>query len=125
MNKLLEDLRFSFRMLLKNPGFTAVAVISLALGIGANTAIFSVVSTVLLKSLPYPEPERLVLVWGTGRTDGSDRNQVSATDVADYRKENTVFEDITTYSDWSCTVAEDGNPERVRGMQVGDGYFSI
>ncbi|HET9530011.1 MAG TPA: ABC transporter permease [Blastocatellia bacterium] len=125
MERLVQDIRYSLRVLLKAPGFAVVAVISLALGIGANTAIFSVVREVLLKSLPYAEADRIVLVWGHDREEATDRNQVSATDVADFRKENTVFEDITTYGNWSCTVADDGNPERVQGMQVGDGYFSI
>jgi putative ABC transport system permease protein len=125
MDRIIQDVRYSLRMLLKTPGFTAVAVISLALGIGANTAIFSVVSAVLLKSLPYADPERLVLVWGHDREEGDDRNQVSATDVEDFRKENSLFEDITTYGNWSCTIAESGEAERVQGMQVGDGYFSI
>ncbi len=112
-------------MLRKTPGFTVVAVISLALGIGANTAIFSVINALLIKSLPYHDPDRLILVWGNSPAEGKDRSQVSATDVADYRAQNTVFEDITTYGNWSATLIGDGDPERVQGIQVGDGYFSI
>ena len=124
METLLRDVRHSFRALRKAPAFTVVAIASLALGIGANTAIFSVVNALLIKSLPYDEPDRIVLVWGVG-IDVGNRSQMSATDVADYREQNTVFEDITTYGNWSATLLGGDEPERVEGMQVGDGYFSI
>jgi hypothetical protein len=100
METLLQDIRFGVRRLLKSPGFTAVAVLSLALGIGANTAVFSVINAALIKSLPYPDPGRIVLVWGEDKAAGSSRGQVSATDVADYRARNHVFEEIATYSDF-------------------------
>jgi putative ABC transport system permease protein len=125
MDNFLQDLRYCLRMLARSPGYTAVAILSLALGIGANTAIFSVVNAVILKSLPYAEPDRIVLVWGHDRSEGETRNQVSATDVHDFRTQNSVFEDITTYGDWSATLTRHGEPERLQGMQVGDGYFSI
>jgi putative ABC transport system permease protein len=112
-------------MLLKSPGFTAAAVISLALGIGANTAIFSVINAVLLKSLPYDGPDSIMLVWGDRPSRNEARGQVSATDVHDWRARNTVFEEITTYSDWSAIMSENDEPERVPGMQVGDGYFAV
>jgi putative ABC transport system permease protein len=125
MNTLWQDLRYGIRMLRKSPMVTLVAVVSLALGIGANTVIFSVVNAILLKSLPYPDPERIVLVWGDTPGEGKHRNQVSATDVDDWRQQNGVFEDIATYAGWSGTLLGEGEPERVYGIQVGDGYFSI
>jgi putative ABC transport system permease protein len=126
MDTLLQDLRFGARALLSNPLFTAVAVLSIALGIGANTTIFSVVNSLLIKSLPYPDPDRLVLAWGVETDERlNERSQVSATDVADYRAQNTAFEDITTFGNWSATLTGEGEPERINGMQVGDGYFSI
>lgn len=125
MGTLLQDLRYGLRMLLKRPGFTLIAVISLALGVGANTVIFSVVNAILLKSLPYKDADRIVLVWGNTPSEGKDRNQVSATDVDDWRHQNSVFEDVTTYSNWSATFLGGGEPERVAGIQVGDGYFQI
>src|SRR5262245_31497682 len=124
MQTLLQDLRYGARMLLKKPGFTLIAVISLALGIGANTAIFSVVNTLLLKSLPYHDPDRIVLAWGV-IPGGANRSQVSATDVADWRRQNSVFEEITTYGNWSATLLADGDPERINGIQVGAGFFSV
>src|SRR5579863_2128705 len=120
-----QDLRYGIRMLRKSPGFTIVAVVTLALGVGANTAIFSALDAVLLKSLPYPDSSRIVLVWGVETKDHSDRSQVSATDVTDWRKQNSVFEDIATYGNWSPTLTGHGEARRVPGIVVGDGYFNI
>ena len=127
METFFRDLRYSVRMLIKSPGFTAVALISIALGIGANTTVFSVINAVLLRSLPYKDPNSLVLVWGDSRTEASLRkhNQVSATDVADFRSHNTVFEDVTTYSGWFPIMSGDAEAERVPAIQVGDGFFKI
>ena len=127
MQNFIRDLRYSARLLLKSPAFTAVAVISIALGIGANTAVFSVVNAVLFRSLPYVEPDRLTLVWGAGENVSNLRNrdQVSATDVADLRNQNTVFEDVATFSGWFPIMSGDGAPERVPAIQVGDGYFKV
>ncbi|MDT7603651.1 MAG: hypothetical protein QOF61_1648 [Acidobacteriota bacterium] len=123
---MLQDARYGLRMLLKSPGFTLVAVMSLALGIGANTVVFSVVNAVLLKSLPYQEPESIVLAWGEDRALGEKRDQVSATDVADWRAQNHVFEDVATYGDWRPLLAEGaGDPERLPAAQVGDGFFKV
>ena len=115
MHTFLRDLRYSVRMLLKSPTFTPVAVLSIALGIGANTAVFSVINSVLLKPLPFKAPQTLMLVWGSGEEEGllRNRNQVSATDVADFRKQNTVFDEVVTvlplsdYFDGRGLVVED------------------
>src|SRR5256714_11546337 len=125
MNTLLQATRFGARMLFKSPGSTAVAIISLALGIGANPAVFSVINAVLLKALPYHEPQSIVLVWGEDKSAGSSRGQVSATDVADYRARNHVFAEITTYSDFRPVLTGAGEPERIFGAQVGDGFFEV
>jgi putative ABC transport system permease protein len=125
MMTLLQDVRYGFRMLLKSPGVTLAAVVSLALGIGANTAIFSVVNSILLRSLPYAEPDNIVLLWGDSPSQGDHRNQVSATDVDDWRRENRVFEEVSTFGDWSATFLGGGEPERVPGTQVGDGFFRV
>src|SRR5262245_3103809 len=126
MDTLLQDLRYGVRTLISKPLFTAAAVLSVALGIGANSAIFSVVNSLLLRSLPYSDPDHLVLAWGVETdTRPNNRSQVSATDVADYRAQSSAFEDITTYGNWSATFTGEGEPERVSGTQVGDGYFQI
>jgi putative ABC transport system permease protein len=125
MDTLLKDIRYGMRMLRKNPGLTFVAVISLALGIGANTAIFSVVNAILLKALPYNDPDRIVLAWGNVPAEGKNRSQVSATDVDDWRNQNTVFEEITTYGSFQPVMIGSGEPERIPAMQVGDGYFKV
>ncbi len=125
METLLQDLRYGVRMLRKSPMVTLVAVTSLAVGIGANTVIFSVINAILLKALPFHDPERIVLVWGNIPAEGKDRSQVSATDVDDWRQQNAVFEDVTTFGNWSATLLGEGESERIQGIQVGDGYFSI
>lgn len=127
MNNLWRDLRYGGRMLSKNPAFTFVAILSIALGIGANTAVFSVINTVLLKSLPFKDPDSLVLVWGVTKEEDTlnDRSQVSATDVADFRSQNSVFEDITTYDDWNPIMSGEAEAERIPAIQVGDGFFRI
>src|SRR4051812_12768846 len=96
MNTLLQDLRYGLRMLLKRPGFTLVAVITLALGIGANTAIFSVVNAVLLKPLPYPHPERLVRAFESSNTQP--RFPMSPGDFLDYRDQNTTLDHFAIYT---------------------------
>ena len=127
METILRDLRYSARMLIKSPGFTAVAVLSIAIGIGANTTVFSVINAVLLKAVPYNDPGSLVLVWGDSRTESSLRkhNQVSATDIADVRAQATVLEDVATYTGWFPIMSGQGEAERVPAIQVGDGFFKI
>lgn len=127
METVLRDLRYSVRILVKSPGFAAVAILSIAIGIGANTTVFSVINAVLLKSVPYKEPGSLALVWGDSRAENNLRkhNQVSATDIADYRAQNSVFEDVATYTGWFPILSGAGEAERIPAIQVGDGYFKI
>ncbi len=125
MNTLWRDLRYAIRLLFKNPGFTAVAVLSLALGIGANTTIFSVIDAILLKALPYHDSDRLVLIWGADRESGENRDQVSFTDMEDWRTQNGVFEDVAAYTDWRPLLSGIGEAERVPAMMVTDSYFRI
>ena len=124
METLLRDIRFGIRSLLKRPGFTVVALIALALGIGANTAIFSLVNAVLLRSLPYSEPDRLVWVFGNIR-NGGNRASVSPLDYLDYRKENTTFEQFAASLSVPLPVNLTGNgePERLTGAAVTGNYF--
>jgi putative ABC transport system permease protein len=127
METLFRDLRYGARMLSKNPVFTAVAVISLGLGIGANTAVFSVINGVLLKSLPFKDPESLVLVWGDAEDQDRlrGRNQLSATDVADFRSQTTTLEEISPYMGWNPIMSGDSEAERIPAIQVGDGFFRV
>ncbi|HKY27250.1 MAG TPA: ABC transporter permease [Pyrinomonadaceae bacterium] len=127
MNTLLRDLRYGVRMLRKKPAFTLIAIVSLALGIGANTTVFSVINAVLLKSLPFKDPESLVLVWGDMGNDDrlKGRNQLSATDVADFRAQTTTLEDVAPYMGWNPLMSGDTEAERVPGIQVGDGFFKV
>lgn len=119
------DLRFALRILLKNPGFTIVAVIALALGIGANTAIFSVVNTVLLRPLPYKDPERLVMVWEDASKTGYPRDTPAAGNYSDWRDQNQVFEGMAAFSDESFNLTGAGDPERLEGIRVSANLFPL
>src|SRR5438552_4324236 len=117
MGTLIQDLRFGFRMLAKNPGFTMVAVVTLALGIGANTAEFSVLNAVLLRPLPYSQPDRLVSVQSlNSRTHASDN--LSYPDFFDFRSRNHVFEHLVTYRDDQFTLTGFGEPIHLEGETV-------
>src|SRR5918911_684428 len=123
---LWQDLRYGARTLLKHPGFTVIAVLTLALGIGANTAIFSVVNGVLLRSLPYTEPERLVMLWqGHNRV----RNKpLSHLNFIDWRAEQHSFEAISAYSGrWGGpeTVTGGSEPERAYVVSVYKDFFKV
>jgi putative ABC transport system permease protein len=127
MNTLLSDLRYGLRMLRRNPGFTAVAVITLALGIGANTAIFSVLDAVLLRPLPYTEPQQLVKVWTrfTGIGLPSDQNWVSAPEFRDFQQLNKSFAAIAAISTGTFNLGVKGSPERVVGASVSPSLFTL
>ena len=98
LETLLQDVRFGLRMLRRNPGFSLIAILTLALGIGANTAIFSVVNAVLLRPLPFAEPEQLVWAWGNIR-DRANRASVAPLDYVDYRAQTTTFEQLAAWTD--------------------------
>jgi putative ABC transport system permease protein len=122
----MNDLRFAFRQLLKNPGFTSVAVLTLALGIGANTAVFSVVSHVLLRPLPFKEPERLVTVWERHSQRGYEANTVAAATFADWKQQNQVFEAMTAFAiDRGVNLTGDGEPERITAVPVSENLFRV
>src|SRR6266540_5415443 len=96
----MKDLKFAFRQLLKNPGFTAVAVLTLALGIGANTAIFSIINAVLLRPLPYPQPDRLVTLWERSAERGLEQGLVSGPNFLDWREQSRAFEQMAVSPGW-------------------------
>jgi predicted permease len=120
----LQDLGYAVRTLAKNPGYMFVAIITLALGIGANTAIFSAVSAVLLRPLPYPEPDRLVRVWERLIKEDA-RNVVSAPDFIDWRARNRVFENIAAHRATSFDLTEASEPERIGAAKVSSSFFDV
>ena len=120
-----QDLRYGLRMLVRNPGFTAVAVTALALGIGANTAIFSVVNTVLLRPLPFQDPERLVMVFEDSRAHGYPRDTPTAANYIDWRDQNQVFESMAAIAGASFNLTGVGDPERLVGYRVSGSMFPM
>src|SRR5437899_5087988 len=125
MGALIQDVRYGLRMLAKNPGFTAVAVITLGLGICANTAIFSVVNAALLRPLPYKDPTRLVYVWSAERARGINQSTVSIPDLHDWRQQNRVFDGMAGW--WSGTYNLSGGdePQQVDGWTVSPNFFEV
>jgi putative ABC transport system permease protein len=122
---LLQNLRYALRVLARNPGFTAVAVITLAVGIGANTAIFSVVNAALLRPLPYEDPSRLVYIWSAEKARGINQSTVSIPDLHDWRKQNRVFDRMAGW--WSGTYNLSGGdePRQVAGWMVSPNFFDL
>jgi putative ABC transport system permease protein len=125
METLLKDIRYGIRSLLNRPGFAAVAVITLALGIGANTAIFSVVNAVLLRPLPFPDPARLVMVWEDASFAGFPRNTPAPANYADWRAQNQVFVDMAAQDMRSFNLTGDGEPEKIEAFGVTANFFPL
>jgi len=123
MDNLTQDLRFGLRLLRKNPGFTAVAVFTLALSIGANAAIFDVVNGVLLKPLPYKEPDRIVRVFEN--SPRFPKFPISPANFLDYRERNDVFDDFATFARGDLDLSVNDRPERLTGMRVSHGFFHL
>ncbi len=124
MGLFIQDLRFGARMLLKQPGFTLIAVITLALGIGANTAIFSVVNGVLLKPLPYDQPGQLVQLWEDPRS-GTRKNRIAPGAFLDWRDHNTTLESLSVFGGASLNLTGAGEPERLNGVEMSAGGLEI
>src|ERR1041385_5715699 len=114
MESLLRDLRFAGRSLFKQPGFSAVVVVTLALGIGASTAIFSVVNAILLRPLPFANSDRLQVVWGNFRALNIERLPAKAAEYEDYAKQTEVFDSVAAYANHSFNVSSGAEPERVQ-----------
>src|SRR5574341_96776 len=125
MQTLWQDLRYGARMLWKKPGFTLIAVITLALGIGANTAIFSVANEALLRPLPYQNPDELVMVWETAPKLGFPHNDVAPANFIDWRDQNQVFTHIAAFGGASLSLTGRGEPERIEGERVSASLFPL
>ena len=123
MGTVWQDLRFGLRVLAKQPAFTLVAVVTLALGIGANTAIFSVVNAVLLSPLPFPESHRLVDLFETFKPNGF--GSVSVPNLRDWQQQNTVFEGIAAYTGGNFNLESGDNPQRLNALRVEAHYFDV
>ena len=122
---LLKDLRYALRGLRRSPGFTAIVVLTLALGIGANTAIFSVVDGILLRALPFQDPDELVAVWAdTTRRGGPAREWLSYPNFHDVRQLDDVFAEVGAYLGWGATLTGVGDAVSLRGLRVSEGMFN-
>src|SRR5215471_17496372 len=121
MSELLQDLKYGWRGLVRNPGFALMASAMLALGIGATSAIFSFVDGVMLRPLPYRDPENIVRVWE--RPPGALRNGISTMNFRDWQAQNTVFTAMAAAGNGSSTLATPTGPVQVRGTRVSAGYF--
>jgi len=122
MRTLRQNARYSIRLLRKNPGFTLIAAITLALGIGANTAIFSVIYAVLLAPMPYPNPDQLVMVWSKIQDN---RNSVAAGDFLDWKKQNKTFQDINAWTGANFNFATADQPEQIDGSAETPGFLTM
>src|ERR1041385_7029061 len=116
MENLLSDIRYALRNLLRRPGFTIIAVVTLALGIGANTAIFSAINALLLKPLPFPELDRVVAVWDKVPSRGVLHNEVTVANYLDLKTQNRSFEQLALYRWWSPNLTGVETPERIQGF---------
>ena len=125
MNSFIGQIRQILRRLWRAPIFTIVTLVTLAAGVGANIAVFSVVEGVLLKPLPYPHPESLVGVWHTAPGLNLDDVNMSPSNYFIYREQNRVFTDIGMYEGDSVSVTGQGNPEQVHALDVTDGVLPI
>lgn len=131
MGDLLQDIRYGLRRLLKRPGITAIAIVSLGLGIGANTSIFSVVNAVLLRPLPYPDSQRLVVLWETNSQQISvlmkiqDHSLVAPANFLDWSKQNQVFEEMAAARFLNFNLTGGDRPERIPGAIVTQNLFSV
>ena len=122
---MIKDVRYGIRNLLKRPGVTAVALITLALGIGVNTAIFSAVDSVMLRPLPLKDPERLVAIWEHTPTLGIVQNQMAPANFFDLRNQNQAFEGVGAFSEFSMNLTSEGEPESLDGQLVTANVFSL
>lgn len=122
----LQDIRYSLRLMIKNPAFTLIVVLTLTLGIGANSAIFSFANGILLRPLPYPQSERLAVLDETALKRGIDSMSVSYPNFLDWREQNTVFEDIAThYGTSRFSLSGIGQPETIRGSYISHGLLEV
>ena len=125
MESLLADLRYGLRLMRRSPVFTLITIGTLALGIGANTAIYSVVDSVLLRQLPLADPDRLVMVWEDASFAGFARNTPAPANYFDWRAQNRAFTDVAATRGAIANLTTDGPPEQVLGRRVTSNFFTV
>lgn len=125
MDAIASDIRYAIRNLAKRPGFTAIAILTLAVGIGANTTIFSAVNALLLKPLPFPELDRVVAIWDKVPARGVEHNEVAFANYIDWRDQNQSFEKLALYRWWSANLTGVEPPERIQGFLVTGNFFDV
>jgi putative ABC transport system permease protein len=125
MDAIFTDIRYGVRSLVKRPAFTAIALLTLALGIGVNTAIFSAVDSVLLRSMPFKDTESLVAVWEHSPQLGIARNEMAPANFFDLRNQNQVFEGLGAFGEMSMNLTGAGEPERLEGQLVTANVFDL
>jgi putative ABC transport system permease protein len=125
MDSLFSDIRYAVRNLIKRPGFTSISVITLALGIGANTAIFSAVNALLINPLPFPDQDRVVAIWDKEPSRGVERNEVAMANYLDWRSQSQSFEHLALERWWSTNLTAGDTPERVQGFLVTANFLDV
>ena len=125
MGSLFGDIRYAIRNLIKRPGFTVIAAMTLALGIGANTAIFSAINALLLKPLPIPNQDRVVAIWDKNPGRGVEHNEVAFANYLDWRAQNHSFDQLALERWWSTNLTGGDMPERIQGFLVSANFFDV
>src|SRR6185369_6570180 len=125
METLIKDVRFAVRSFLKRPGFLVIAIATLALGIGATTAMFTVVNSMLLRPLPFPEPQQIVLLFGINPRQGITESNVSVPDIADWQQQTRSFQQIAAFFSGGLFLTVGDDTERVRGTSVSTEFFPL
>src|SRR5262247_798624 len=125
IERLIQDLRFGIRMFLKSPGLTAVLILTIALGIGFNSALFSVVNTLLLNPLPFPDADRLTIAWTRSAKISNTRLGVTTDEFAEWRKQTQSFAGIAAHAGWLFNLSGTDEPERIQAGRVSTNFFSV
>ena len=125
MDKLFGDIRYALGSLRRSPAFSAIAILTLGLGIGATTSVFSVADAVVLRPLPYPEPDRLVRVFETDFSSGDDRDTFAGANFVDWKAASTSFEELAAFRTLTWTVTGQGEPRRIAGVSVTSNFFAV